>query len=355
MSRTVRRLAALLLALGLGQSAVFAAPAYACGCGGVITHGEPTTVAAETSLVRYEHGTEDIVMSLGLTGSPSSAAWFLPVPAKPTFALADEELFNTLATVTAPRVVVEGDDSGCNGSCAAAPAQQPSPDVSVLQRVPVGPYDVATLSASNGDALHDWLAAHGFTLSAKLARGIKPYAAQHWLFVAVRLDPAKGHQSLGTQLPPLKVTFASHELVYPMRLTALATHPQTVRLYILADHRMRSDGDGPTARDVRWAGWLTPDSVRGGPLAPLVPHRMFLTRFDQVNLAPAQVHGDYHFRPAGADTPYQRVIYEHSGDTLSAQGDSRYVTSLVALLASGSVVVAAAAILGAVLLYRQRR
>jgi hypothetical protein len=359
MSRTVRRLAALVLALGLGQFAVFAGPAYACACGAVITHGQDTTVADETSLVRYENGTEDIVMSLGLTGSPTSAAWFLPVPAKPKFGLADEDLFNSLATLTAPEVVVEGDND-CNGSCAIPATGQPSPDVSVVQRVPVGPYDVATLSANDGSALHDWLAAHGFTLSAKLARGIKPYAAEHWLFVAVRLNPAKGQQSLGTQLPPLKVSFASDELVYPMRLTALASHAQTVRLYILADHRMRADGDGPSDSDVRWAGWVTPDSA-GGALASLVPHRMFLTRFDQVHLEPSQVHGDYHFRRASADTPYQRVIYEHTSGGSDDSGvlphdDNGWaLAELVPLIGGLVVLVAAAAALGAVLLYRRYR
>jgi uncharacterized protein DUF2330 len=357
MTRTVRRLAALLLALGLGQFAVFAGPAYACACGAVITHGQDTTVADETSLVRYENGTEDIVMSLGLTGSPTTAAWFLPVPAKPTFGLADEDLFNSLATLTAPEVVVEGDNN-CNGSCAVPGQETPSPDVSVVQRVPVGPYDVATLSASNGNALHDWLTAHGFTLSAKLASGIKPYAAEHWLFVAVRLNPAKGHQTLGTHLPPLKVSFASDELVYPMRLTALASHAQTVRLYILADHRMRADGDGPSESDVRWAGWVTPNSA-GGALASLVPHKMFLTRFDQVHLEPSQVHGDYHFQRASADTPYQRVIYEHTSDAgngVVLHGDSGpAATYLLPVLGGLAALVTAASALGALLLYRRYR
>lgn len=313
MTRIRRRLAFPLLALVIGQLVVLAQPALACACGAVLTHGgdEPVKVADETSLVRYQHGREDIVMSLGLTGSPTNAAWFLPVPAKPSFGLADQELFSELATITAPQVVSPPRDNDCNGQCAVPGAERPSPDVSVIQRVPVGPYDVATLAASDGDALHDWLDAHGFSLSADLARGVTPYAKQHWMYVAVRLNPASGQQTLGRQLPPLQVTFDSPELVYPMRLTALATRDQTVRLYLLADHRMRAVSDaGPSSRDVAYAGWIEPVSVRHRPLGKLVDHRMFLTRFDQVDLAPSQVTDDYHFRRAASDQTYRRVIHQ---------------------------------------------
>jgi hypothetical protein len=333
MTRTLRRAAAALAAVVLGPLALIATPAWACACGAVLTHGPAATVADETSLVAYDGHTETITMSLTLTGDPTAAAWFLPVPAKPSFALADVALFNQLATLTAPQVE-QPHGGGCDHGACAVPGR-PAPQVSVLQRVPVGPYDVATLRASDGSALHDWLAKHGFTLPERLATGVAPYAKQGWDYVAVRLRPAAGTASLGRHLPPLSVSFASDDLVYPMRLSALASHPQTVRLYVLADHRVRPTGPLPTASDVRYAGWVTPGAV-GDPLASMLPGRRFLTRFDLVNLSPARIHDDFRFDRAPADTTYRDTYYASGGsDQIEPRYDPVQVT--LVLLGAGAV------------------
>jgi hypothetical protein len=353
--RPVRRLALLVAVLLAGQLLALARPALACGCGAVLTP-DRTAVADETSLVRFQGtpgsgtpGTEDIVMSLRLTGSPANAAWFLPVPARPTFALSDVALFNTLATVTAPRVEVLGGGHG-DGNGAAAP--RATPPVTLLQQQTVGPYQVATLAASDGTALHDWLAAHGYQLPAALAGAVQPYAKAGWDYVAVRFDPAAGKPTIGSQLPPLRVTFASTELVYPMRLTALATTDQTVRLYVLADHRVRSTGAvGPADPDVAYAGWQDPASAPVA-LRPLLPHRMFLTRFDQVNLAPDTVTDDYHFDWAPKDTTYQRVTYVREG---GLQHDGFPVMLFVVSFVLLAVLVLGTAVLVTALVVRARR
>jgi hypothetical protein len=378
MRRTLHRLAAVVAAVLLAQLALVATPALACACGAIITPDPGARVADETSLVRWDGRRETIAMSLTLTTSPATAAWFLPVPAKPTFALADPELFTRLAALTAPRVVEEPRHH-CSGACAVPGGARPSPDVHVLQRTPVGPYDVATLAASDGTALHRWLSAHGFDLPPAIARGVRPYAARHWVYVAVRMRPAAGHAGLGTRLPPLSVTFPSRALVYPMRLTALARTPQTVRLYVLADHRMRATGDLPPESDVTFAGWVDPPSpaandatppptgpaptasgssapgpTGGDPLAPFLPYRMFLTRFDLVDLAPSAVTDDFGFTRAPTDTPYRSVVY-HRGGTASDGRSGRNVLLVVASVASLVLLLLAGGTLTAAVLVRRRR
>ncbi|GAA3518942.1 DUF2330 domain-containing protein [Actinocatenispora rupis] len=367
--RRTHRLAAVLAAVLLAQLGLVATPALACACGAIVTPNPDARVADETSLVRYEGGSETIAMSLTLTATPTSAAWFLPVPAKPTFRLADTALFNRLAQVTAPRVVEEPRHGDCSGACAVPGAARPSPDVRVLSHVPVGPYDVATLAASDGTALSRWLTAHGFHLSPTLARGVRPYAAAHWVYVAVRLRPAAGHRDLGTQLPPLAVTFPSRELVYPMRLTHLARKPQTVRLYVLADHRMRAIGGLPSESDVRYADWIdapTPSTAPtatpsggtdGDPLAPFVPHRMFLTRFDLVDLAPSAVTEDFRFVRAAADTPHQSVVYYRAGGSTGSGSDLPDTDTLLLVAAFTPLVLLliGGALTAAVLIGRRRR
>lgn len=168
----------------------------------------------------------------------------------------------------------------------------------------------------------------------------------------MRFDPAAGQPDLGTQLPPLRVSFASSQLVYPMRLTRLATTPQTVRLYVLADHRVTSTGTGGPARsDVTYAGWQDPASSAPA-LKALLPHRMFLTRFDQAGLRPDSVTDDYHFGFAGKDTTYQKVeVVGGGGDGFSLALVLTVILGVVGLL----VLVAGVAVLVAVLVLRSRR
>ena len=352
MGGTVRRRITLVLAaLVAVQALVLARPALACGCGAVLTP-QNTAVADETSLVRFQGtpgsgtpGTEDIVMSLRLAGSPANAAWFLPVPAKPTFALAGVDLFNSLAQVTAPRVRVVGGSRHGNGAAA------PAPEVSVLAQQTVGPYQVATLAASDGTALHNWLSAHGYQLPPALASAVQPYAQAGWVYVAVRFDPAAGQQTIGSQLPPLRVSFPSSQLVYPMRLTRMATTDQTVRIYVLADHRVRSTGSvGPTESQVFYAGWQDPGTAPPA-LKALLPHRMFLTRFDQIGLKPSSVTDDYHFGWAPKDTAFQRIEYVGGG---GHDGFPIWIF-VVVFLVLPTLLVAGVAVLVTALVLRARR
>ena len=288
---------------------VVAAPAGACGCGAVVT-ADNLGVYDEAALVRHDGRTEDIVMRLTLSGEPADAAWILPVPATPTFALGPDGLFDDLVEVTRPRVEVRKDwfpPIGAGGGDTAGAA--PGSDVSVLGRTTVGPYDVATLAASDGNALSQWLTAHGYTLDPELAQGAQPYADAGWQYVAVKLSAPSAGETLGRTLPPLRVTFASPEIVYPMRLTATAEIGPSLRLFVLAPHRVRRDGQvGPTDSDLRFAGWVEPASA-GESLATLVDERMFLTRFDQ-QVAPESVTDDYRFTFADKDTAYRTVVYE---------------------------------------------
>ena len=93
--------------------------------------------------------------------------------------------------------------------------------------------------------------ANGFTLSPGVAKGLSSYVAEGWRYVAVKLDLRAAAQAgtagaagangeaAAAELDPIEVSFASSRLVYPMRLSANATDPQSVTLYILAPHEMQ--------------------------------------------------------------------------------------------------------------------
>ena len=316
-----RRRALLVVLLLLAVQLVsLARPAYACGCGAMVVDPKTTmAVNRETSAVRWDGKREEIVMSLTVDGTARDAAWIMPVPHRAEVELGDPALFTDLAALTAPAVErrhyfwPESHDwpfaSGMDGAAAPAPRSE-GPGVGVVGREQLGPFDVARLTATDPGALRDWLRSHGFRLPPSLATALRPYVAQRWEYVAIRLAPAEKDSRLSGTLDPLRMSFASDRPVYPMRLSRLATTPQSLGLYVLAKHRMEPRGAiGGSDPEVFFAGRIAPkgavrDLAGGG--------RTYLTALDQHFPEPQRISGDHELRRAAADTPYQRVTYTYS-------------------------------------------
>ncbi|UNO42318.1 DUF2330 domain-containing protein [Streptomyces sp. MST-110588] len=320
-SPRLRQRALLVVLLLLAVQLVWLArPAYACGCGALV-HDSRTTLSVnrETSAVRWDGKTEQIVMSLTVDGTAPDAAWIMPVPHRAEVKLGDRSLFDQLAGITAPVVKTRhyfwprgtdwplGGSGGGDGAAAPAPGSG-RPSVGVVGRERLGPFDVARLTADDPGALRDWLKANGFHLPGALATELRPYVNQHWEYVAVRLAPAKKGTRLYGTLDPLRLTFASDRLVYPMRLSRLATTPQSLTLYVFASHRMEPrDAIGGSAPSVFYAGEPAPQ----GAVGRLTDGRtMFLTAIAQDFLFPHRITGDHELRRTAADSPYQRVTYQ---------------------------------------------
>lgn len=312
-----------LLALQLGS---LVSPAYACGCGAMV-HGTGTRLAVrqETSAVRWDGRSEQIVMSLTVDGNAPKAAWIMPVPHRATVTLGDRALFSDLEKATAPVYKdrdhfwpEDGDwpfarDHHSVGD-GAGPPMAAAPPVGVVDRQRLGPFDVARLTATDPEALRSWLARNGFQLPPALSTELQPYVAQKWEYVAIRLAPASGDGSLTGTLDPLKLAFASDRLVYPMRLSRLAKTPQSLNLYVVSAHRMEPESPIGGARpEVLYAGRVPQER---GELARFagVSHTSegntpYLTALSQSFRQPSAITGDHELTRAADDTPFQRVIW----------------------------------------------
>ncbi|MFF1510827.1 DUF2330 domain-containing protein [Streptomyces sp. NPDC058326] len=303
-----------LLALQLGS---LVAPAYACGCGAMIpSKAERIGVDREESAVHWDGRTETIVMRFNVHGNARHAAWIMPVPSRAGVTLGDPALFDEIERLTEPErrdrfyFWPRADDwpfGGGYGDGAGAPPPGAGSGVGVVGRERLGPFDVARLTATDPKALGDWLRANGFELPERLTGALQPYVDRKWEYVAVRLAPQEKDAVLQGELTPLRITFASSELVYPMRLSRLAANDQTLGLSILADHRMEPrsaiGGDRP---EVTFAGRIErPEGAVAG-LAGQGP--VHLTVLEQEFPNPARIDDDHHLRTV-ADTPYREVEY----------------------------------------------
>ncbi|WP_405819720.1 DUF2330 domain-containing protein [Streptomyces sp. NBC_00838] len=320
--RTVRRAVVVVCALLLAQIGSLIAPAYACGCGAMVPGRQSTMgVDRETSVVRWDGATEQIVMRFTVNGNAPEAAWIMPVPNRAEVELGDPELFGELDALTEPERRTrhyfwprDGDwpfTSDGDGLSAGAPLPgDAAPPVGVVGRERLGDFDVARLTATDPGALRNWLETNGFELPADLATELQPYVDQEWEYVAVRLAPEEDGARLRGTLDPLRLSFESDRLIYPMRLSRLADQPQSLGLYVLADHRMEPrasiGGDEP---EIRFAGRVSADdSPALGELTGT--GGTFLTAIDQYFPRPERIDADHELRATASDTPYRRVYYD---------------------------------------------
>lgn len=321
-----QRIGLVMGALLTLQLVSIASPAYACGCGAMV-HGTDTrlSVRQETSAVRWDGRDEQIVMSLTVDGNAPKAAWIMPVPHRATVTLGDRALFSDLERATAPVHKdrdhfwpSDGDwpftrDHHTVGDGTPAPSAA-APPVGVVDRQRLGPFDVARLTATDPEALRSWLAANGFQLPPALSTELRPYVAQKWEYVAIRLAPASGEGPLTGTLDPLKLTFASERVVYPMRLSRLAKTAQSLKLYVVSAHRMEPESAiGGAAPEVLYAGKVPLEDAGlarfAGVSYAAEGTTPYLTALSQSFWQPSTITGDHELKRAADDTPFQRVIW----------------------------------------------
>ncbi|WNI27040.1 DUF2330 domain-containing protein [Streptomyces sp. ITFR-16] len=336
----------MVLSLQLGS---LIAPAYACGCGAMVVDRNSTvSVDRETSVVDWDGTTEQIVMQLTVRGNAPDAAWIMPVPHRATVKLGDASLFSDLRALTAPVTETRhyfwprekdwpfGGSGHGSGDGAAAPSA--GAPVQVVGRERLGPFDVARLAATDPAALENWLSENGFELPDRLAGALRPYVEQKWEYVAVRLAPQESGGALRGTLDPLRLKFASDRLVYPMRLSKLATTAQSLGLYVLADHRMEPRGTiGGLPPEVTYADRFDPAEEAYPALEAMTGGKpVFVTAIDQSFPRPSQIDGDHELRATAADTPYRTVRYRD--ELLTVGPMPAWVLSLLGVVAVAAAV-----------------
>ena len=257
MTRTTKSLAvAIATALLVGLQV--AAPANACACGAPApVPGTEVNVNQETAIVRWDGDREEIVMQLDMISDALETGLVVPTPNPASVSAGDAATFDEILAEIRPREEIEYDWWGSNpfaSDTAGAPGGS-APEV--LDRVQLGPIEATTLAASDAEGLTAWLDENGYALSPAVTEELGPYIADGWSFVAIKLT---GDIPFEGELDPIRFTFESESLVYPMRMSRAADSEQNVRLYVFDDHRANvtgTDGDLAIAPSVYWSAPVT--------------------------------------------------------------------------------------------------
>ena len=303
------KLLRLLAVVGLALAGTTVSPAWACGCGGYVPDAaSQARVYGENALVRFDGRTEQIHLSMAVNGRSRTAAWIMPVPAAATVELGRESLFAELDQRTRPRIEYRTTHHpswtwpsimGGRSDTAGAPSPA-SIDIRAMMRL--GPFEVVRLTGTDPAKVTGWLTEHGYAARPGLADTLKPYVDEHWEIVVVRLAPESDLDGLAGATPPLKLTFASDTIVYPMRMSRGATTSQTVTVYVAAPYKVvpRATPDASVRPELLFAG---PAEGVGELAAPA----SYLTAYTATYTMPQRISSDFRFARAPDNQPYQLV------------------------------------------------
>ncbi|WP_084655547.1 DUF2330 domain-containing protein, partial [Nocardia altamirensis] len=196
--------------------------------------GRHASVDHEAALLSWDGRRETLVLDLNLLADTDNAVLVVPTPTRATLAPVSESTFLALSQLTVPEIVTERRWFGSPEQPTGAPDARYSALTS-----PLGPLELTNFTGDQLTDLHTWLGSTGYAVGAESRAALEMYRRDGWSFVAIRLSRL---DSLTGPLDPIRLSFDTDRLVYPMRLGS--TTPQQVQLYVLSEHRVtRSDAD----------------------------------------------------------------------------------------------------------------
>ena len=178
------------------------------------------------------------------SGNPTDFAWVLPVRSGTIVQASSDAWFAALDAITTPTITgpsrpCNGTGVGCGGSSKSSASFGAADDglgggVQVISQSVVGPYDSATLRATDPRALQNWLDGHGYVLPPSLEPTVAAYVTGGFDFIALRLQPGLGVQAM----QPVRVVTQGADLTLPLRMVAAGVGAQVgITLYVVGEGR----------------------------------------------------------------------------------------------------------------------
>jgi hypothetical protein len=241
-----RRLLALC-GVSVATIASLGVPRDAAACGGCFTPPNEieSVITDERMIFSISKDQTTLYDQIRYSGSPSSFAWVLPIKGTVTVGLSADVMFNVIdQTLTASQVVQPLTNCPppptCNfdfagGGAAEAPGvAKADAGVSVLSQGQVGPYETVQLHSTDGSALTNWLDSHGYQIAPAVVPVIAEYVAGQFDFLALKLVPGAGIQSM----QPVRVTSSGAGVSLPLRMVAIGTGATTgISIWVIGDGR----------------------------------------------------------------------------------------------------------------------
>ena len=215
-------------------------------CGGCFVPPGPSTQVSAHRMAFTASPTRTILWDqIQYQGAPSSFGWVLPIRDKVDVGVSSDELFQRLETLTQANITPPprpqplctscGNAEGDNASFAGgAEDSGTAGDVNVWSSNVVGPYEATQLSATDGNALRDWLTSHGYTLPDAIAPVVDQYVSEGFGFLAIKLVPSADV----SRMVPIRIAFDGSSPSLPLRMVAAGTGSVVgIKLFVFGEGR----------------------------------------------------------------------------------------------------------------------
>jgi len=189
----------------------------------------PGKIIKETdqkAVIFYDKGLEQLILSITFQGDTDNFAWIVPVPSKPTIEKSVDSLFVKLDKMTKPP---EPETSLYHADKLGAATESNEQGVTVIETKKVEYYDITVLEATDKNALHEWLNENGYVFPQGGESIADSYIQKGWYFTAIKLNNEASEENPFTEEQlrtgraiPLKLSFKTDRIVYPLKISSLS-------------------------------------------------------------------------------------------------------------------------------------
>ena len=243
----------------------------------------PVYENGQKAFIYYHEGIEDLVIQPSYQGSSKDFVWVMPTPSEPKVNKSSQSIFTALQKLTIPDITYQ--KTGFMPDLATTKSS--TEEVQIIEEKTIDSFDIVTLKASSETALSEWMKTNKYSFPEDKNYLLSDYINEGWYFVIAKIRPeaeagAQTDLNNGT-ITPIRFTFKSDKMIYPMKLTRVAmeqvtasSQPETAPLsgldaegnyyrnygtniiiYALSNNRVDS-----SQLTVSWANWIKAKDIK---------------------------------------------------------------------------------------------
>lgn len=238
-------------------------------------------------------------------------AWIVPLPALPTVSEVNIDLFTDCAYLTAPR----RPSGGCEGPFGTGGVYYGEEGTAgddyyyVVEYDTIGFLEAVLIYTDLADSLSNWLTNSGYLLPEGTLALFEEYINRDWnYFFIARADTiaAEYYQNVG-----IKFTFATDEIIYPMKISSISATYTTLYMYVIGEHKMFFDN-----AELEYANKISRkefDAIADDftTLAIYIEAGDYITKLRRIYEGSEQMTSDVSIYQAADDTEYRKVEGEY--------------------------------------------
>ncbi|HEX3315336.1 MAG TPA: DUF2330 domain-containing protein [Gemmataceae bacterium] len=253
----------------VGLTALLAiAPPETFGCAIAPHLGQPVSIVEEDAIIVWDavKKVEHFIRRASFRTESKDFGFLVPTPTAPTLSEVDDDVFDPLGRMIAPKVrevfggVLFVPVFACTETKKNEMKVEAKSAVTVLSEAKVGGYTAAVLAADNAEALNEWLVKNGYPGSAELYGWLDPYLVQKWTITAFKIDADASKNQGNVRSKAVKMSFSAERPFFPYREPA-AKDPEkaspggrVLRIFLLSSERMSGTlGNIPWHAKTVWA------------------------------------------------------------------------------------------------------